>query len=96
MSSKTVKDFTKIASTEKAVKHGSDKFAGRDTKFSYEALSLKGSVQEGEEDTFENDPQVLPPIDDEDDEVFAEEGIIIQDKQDFKKSKTASFDCLSY
>ena len=74
MSRSTIKDFTKIAGTEKAVKHGSDKFAGRETKFSYSSVSIKGSEVEGEEDTFENDPQVLPPVDDEDDEVFAEEG----------------------
>ena len=71
----TEKDWVKVTGTKRAQKHAQDKFQGRETKSRYSTISIASTEEEGKsDDVFENDPAVLPTVEDEDDNVFEEGG----------------------
>ena len=63
----TEKDWVKVTGTKRAQKHAQDKFQGRETKSRYSTISIASTEEEGKsDDVFENDPAVLPTVEDED------------------------------
>ena len=87
----TVKNLAKVTGTKRAVKHGKEKFQGLEGDSKYTSLSV---ATEEDDDDFENEGNVLPPVEDVDDDVFEESEVTEENAAASEKPKKSALDLL--